>query len=155
MLITSSTWCCTIRISHGMWPPYIFIISLKTVLYTSLIIWKCSNVKLKKYLAIWNIQASRIIYFRLHKSKLKCFVHWHQQEISWGKFGRGSQCGDCQSNARGRGEVRSQGGGKVPGSVSRPWSHDAGHARVKTATSGKYHKTPFLREIRRGNQEDE
>ena len=50
---------------------------------------------------------------------------------------------------RGRGEFRSHGGKKITGDSVRPCSHAAVSARVDTVTSGNYHKTPFLRKIRR------
>ena len=53
---------------------------------------------------------------------------------------------------RGRGEFRSHGGKKITGDSVRPCSHAAVSARVDTVTSGNYHKTPFLRGVRRGHQ---
>ena len=152
ILFTSSTWCFTNINSHGMFPPYLFMLSLKTVIYISPIIYQFCDGTLNKYLATWNIWASTIIYFRLQKSKLWYFGHWHQREISWGNVGRGSQCGPCQSGTRGIGEVSSHVGEEVLGATRRNWSHSEGGARVKTSTSGNYHKTPFLRESIREHQ---
>ena len=154
MLITSSTWCFTIRNSHGLCPPYLLMLYLKTVLYISPIIYQFSDGTLNKYLITWNIWAPRIIYFRLHKSKLQCFGHWHHRAISWGNVGRGYQCVPFQINTRRRGEFIIHGSGKVPGAVGRTWSHAAGCASFKTTRGGKYHKIPFLRERRRGYQVD-
>ena len=68
------------------------------------------------------------------------------------KLGRVFQCGPCQSNRRGVIEVRSCGGGKLPGDTGRHWSYATGGAMVEIVTSGNYHKTPFLRESRCGYQ---
>ena len=150
--ITSSTWCFTIRNSHGLCPPYIFIISLKNVLYISTIIHQSYDGTMKTYFETWNIWASSIIYFRFKKSKLQCLGHLYQREIYWGNVGRGSHRVPYQSDTRVRGEARSHGGGKVPGSAYRTWSHSAEGAQVDTVTSGNYQKTTFLRKIRRGHQ---
>ena len=106
----------------------------------------------EKYLVTWNIWDSRIIYFRLHKSRLRCFGHWHKLEIYNGNFGIGYQCGPCKRDTRGIGEVSIHDGGKVPGYAGRPWSHAARGTRVNTVTIGNYHKKTFLRDIKRGHQ---
>ena len=131
---------------------YIFLCSLQIFLYISPIIDQFFDGKLNKELVTWNIWASTTMYFRLHKSKLRCFGHWNQQGISWVKLERGSHYDPGQINTRGRGEVISHGGGKLPGSAVIPWIHDAGGARVNNGTRGNYHMKPFLSESRCGNQ---
>ena len=121
-------------------------------LYIIPIIYQFYEGTLNKYLVIWNIWASRIIYFRLHKSKLWYFGHWQQREISWVNSGIVYQCGPCKIDKRGRGEVRSNGCGKLPGYLGRLWIHDTGVARVNTVTGGIYQKTTFLRYIRHGHR---
>ena len=123
-------------------------------LYIIPIIYQFYEGTLNKYLVIWNIWASRIIYFRLHKSNSWFLGNWYQWAISWGNVGRVSQCVPCQRDTRGRVEVSINSGGKVPIYSGRPWIHAAGNEMVKTVTSRNYHKTPFLRYIRGGHQVD-
>ena len=49
------------------------MISLETVIYFSPIIYQFYDETLNKYFVTWNIWASRVIYFRLNKSKLRFF----------------------------------------------------------------------------------
>ena len=144
MLITSSNLCFTIRNSHGLWPPCIFLLYLKTVLCISPIIYQFSDGALNKYLITLNIWSSRIIYLRLYKSKLLCFDPWHQWEISWGNVGRWFQCGPFQSDMRGRIEVSGNVSGKVPGASGRPWGHALCNSSIETVKIRNYHKTHFL-----------
>ena len=137
MLITSSTWCFNIINSHYLCSPYTLMIYLKN-LCVSPIIYQFSDGTPNKYLLNWNLWASRIIYFRLQKSKLGLFCHWHQWEISWVNVGRGSWCGPCQRNMKGIMEVSINGDGKVPGAAGKPWRHAVGGARVKTFTSTRH-----------------
>ena len=66
----------------------------------------------------------------------------------------GSQCGPCQRNTRGRGEVYSHGDGKVPGSSVISRINAVGDARVYTGTIRHYQNKPFLRGSRRGHHLD-
>ena len=152
MLITYSTLCFTIINGHVLCPTYLFILSDKTVIYISTIIYQFSDGTLNKYFLIWNIWASRVIYFRFTKSKLQYFGYWHQKAISWGNIGRGSQCGTCKIDMGGRGESRGHGCGKLPGSTGRPWSHYEGGVGLDTFTRENYHKIAFVRESRRVHQ---
>ena len=65
-----------------------------------------------------------------------------------------SQWVPLQRNETDRLKSENHGGGKLPLAAGRPWYNAARCARVDTATSGNYLKTPFLRGGRRGHQVD-